>query len=198
MVIGLTGGIASGKSTVATMMAELGAVVIDADQIAREVVAPGQPTLKQIRETFGPKVILPNGELDRQKLGAIIFNDKESRMKLNQLIHPAIRKRMNELKNKALEEGESFIVMDIPLLFESNLEGTVDKILVVYVPLEIQMDRLIHRDQMAREEALARIQSQLSLEEKKEKGHAYLDNSGTVAETRKQLIHILKKWGIKK
>jgi dephospho-CoA kinase len=194
MIVGLTGGIASGKSTVSRMLLALGAVIIDADLIAREVVAPGQPTLEAIRDSFGQNIILEDGSLDRQKLGAVIFNDGQARTKLNLIIHPAIRKRMTELKEEAIVKGEELIVLDIPLLFESELHYMVEKILVVYVPEHIQKKRLMSRDQIAENEAMSRIRSQMSIEQKKNKGHAFIDNSGSYEETQEQLALIIKQW----
>ncbi|EGL82126.1 Dephospho-CoA kinase [Caldalkalibacillus thermarum TA2.A1] len=197
MVIGLTGGIASGKSTVSRMLDDLGAVIIDADKIAREVVEPGQAAWQKIKETFGEDVLQPDGRLDRAKLAEIIFRDQEQRRKLNSIVHPEIRKQMLKRKEEALQQGEELIVLDIPLLFESKLEHMVDKILVVYVPEEVQIRRLMERDKIDRKYAIQKIESQMPLETKKEMGHAYIDNSGTREETRRQLLHILKEWGIK-
>ncbi len=195
MVIGLTGGIASGKSTVSSMLSELGAVVIDADQIAREVVKPGEPTLEAIVDQFGIEVIQRNGHLDREKLGSMIFHDAQKRSALNGIIHPAIRERMTERKRQAQERDEDLIVLDIPLLFESELTYLVEKILVVYVPEDIQKQRLMQRDEIDEHTALAKMESQMSIEEKKDKGHAYIDNSGTREETKTQLLKILQTWG---
>lgn len=194
MIIGLTGGIASGKSTVSRMLNDLGAEIIDADKVAREVVEPNQPTWANIKLRFGEDILYENGQLNRQKLGAIIFNDGQARTDLNAIIHPAIRKRMNEQKEKALKQGIELIVMDIPLLFESELEHMVEKVLVVYVPEAIQKTRLMHRDQIDEATALQKMKSQISIEKKKEKGHAFIDNSGTQEETKTQLERIIQQW----
>lgn len=194
MIIGLTGGIASGKSTVSGMLQDLGAVIIDADKIAREVVEPNQPTWHKIKQRFGEDIFHQDGQLDRKKLGAIIFKDGQARTDLNAIIHPAIRERMRQQKEKAQREGIELIVMDIPLLFESELEYMVEKILVVYVPEEIQKDRLMLRDQIDEKLALQKMSSQLSIEHKKDKGHAFINNSGSLTETRNQLEHIIQKW----
>lgn len=194
MIIGLTGGIASGKSTVSGMLKGLGAVIIDADKIARQVVEPNQPTWHKIKQRFGEEIFHPNGQLDRKKLGAIIFKDGQARTDLNALIHPAIRESMKQQKEKAQRQGIELIVMDIPLLFESELEYMVEKILVVYVPEEIQKDRLMLRDQIDEKIALQKMSSQLSIEQKKAKGHAFIDNSGSLMKTKKQLEHIIRKW----
>lgn len=196
MIIGLTGGISSGKSTVSRMLKDLGAVIIDADQIAREVVKPSSPTLQKIREQFGASILLPNGELDRQALGQVVFNDQEARLRLNAIIHPAIRAEMIRQKEEAMLQNQQLIVLDIPLLFESKLEHLVEKILVVYVPEEYQLARLMKRDRIDEQTAWSRIRSQIPIEEKKLKGQAYIDNSGSLEETKDQLKNILVDWGI--
>lgn len=194
MIIGLTGGIASGKSTVSRMLKNLGAVIIDADKIARQVVEPDQPAWNKIKERFGGGVFLENGELDRPALGSVIFNNAEARTDLNSIVHPEIRKRMEEEKQEALKKGVRWIVLDIPLLFESELEYMVEKILVVYVSEEIQKTRLVERDQIDDTLALQKMRSQIPIEQKKNKGHAFIDNSGTIEETEAQLLQILKQW----
>lgn len=194
MIIGLTGGIASGKSTVSRMLKNLGAVIIDADKIARQVVEPDQPAWNKIKERFGEGVFLENGELDRPALGSVIFNNAEARTDLNSIVHPEIRKRMEEEKQEALKKGVRWIVLDIPLLFESELEYMVEKILVVYVSEEIQKTRLVERDQIDDTLALQKMRSQIPIEQKKNKGHAFIDNSGTIEETEAQLLQILKQW----
>lgn len=194
MIIGLTGGIASGKSTVSRMLRDLGAEIIDADKVAREVVEPDQPTWVKIKERFGTDIFFEDGQLNRQKLGAIIFKDGQARADLNAIIHPAIRKRMNEQKEKALIQGIELIVMDIPLLFESELEHMVQKVLVVYVPETIQKTRLMLRDQINEDTALQKMKSQISIEQKKNLGHAYIDNSGSQEETKFQLERIIEQW----
>lgn len=197
MIIGLTGGIASGKSTVAKMMADLGAKIIDADQVARQVVEPGEPTLHKIVDRFGEEILNADGSLDRKKLGNIVFRDQTARMDLNQIIHPAIRTQMKKQLDDALQSGEKCIVMDIPLLFESERskrEYPLDKILVIYVPEPIQIKRLMDRDGIDETLARQKINSQIPMEEKKDMGDAYIDNSGTLESTKKQLLSILKQW----
>jgi len=191
MFIGLTGGIASGKSTVSKMILEMGIPVIDADQVAREVVEPGTEALEAICDHFGPTVLNEDGTLARKKLGAIIFEDPKERQVLNQIVHPAVRKRMDELKQFYLEKGETTIVYDIPLLFESNLFYLVDKVILVYVRAEIQLQRLVERDAAGMEDAKQRIASQIPLVDKRERADFVIDNSFTIEETKKQLKHIL-------
>ncbi|MCK0471354.1 dephospho-CoA kinase [Halalkalibacter sp. APA_J-10(15)] len=194
MFIGLTGGIASGKSTVSKMMQELGLPIIDADLIAREVVEPNSIGLSLIVEKFGEVVLAENGTLNRAQLGQIIFANPTKRTQLNVLIHPLIRERMNERKEQLLAEGKSTIVYDIPLLYESELFHLVDKVLLVYVDQDTQLKRLMKRNQLSEREALERIQSQMSLEQKKDRADAIIDNTSTLAETNDQLISILQNW----
>lgn len=195
MLIGLTGGIASGKSTVSRMIRELGLPVIDADQVARQVVEPGQPAWQKIKEEFGEEVLLPDGRLNRTKLAEIIFHDEKKRELLNRITHPYIRQEMDRQREEA-QKKHQVVVLDIPLLFEGGREKEVDKVLVVYVPEEIQVRRLMERDGISEEYARQKMASQLSLEEKKKRADAYIDNSGSLADTKRQLIAILKGWGI--
>lgn len=194
MIIGLTGGIASGKSTVSGMLEDLGAVIIDADKIARQIVEPHQPVWRELRKLFGEDIFFADGTLNRKKLGAIIFTDEEKRQQLNQLMHPAIRAEMIQLRDEAEAEGRELIVLDIPLLFESQLEHMVEKILVVYVSEQVQRERLIARDKVDEGEAQRKMSSQMSIELKKDKGHAYINNEGSRAETKKQLVDIIHEW----
>ena len=196
MIIGLTGSIASGKSTVSNMLKEYGFPIVDADVVARQVVEPGSETLKKIAEAFGEEVLTENGELDRKKLGSIIFNDEEKRQLLNSIMHPAIRKEMLRQRDEYLEKGEKTVIMDIPLLFESKLQHFVDKILVVSVSEDVQLERLMKRNQLTEEEAKARIQSQLPLSVKEQGADAVINNNGSIEETRKQLEQILKDWDV--
>ena len=197
-VVGLTGGIASGKSTVSNMLKELGITVIDADLEARAVVEPGEDAYNQILEHFGKKILLEDGSINRPKLGEIIFNNKEERLVLNGIVHPAVRKKMNEKKEAAVKRGEFIIVMDIPLLFESELAGLVEKIILVYVDEAVQLERLMIRNDYSKEEAIARIRSQMPLEEKKERSDFIIDNNGSLELTQKQLNTILQKLSFKK
>lgn len=196
LVIGLTGGIASGKSTVSAMIKELGIVVIDADLEARHAVEPGEKAYEEIVRHFGQSILEENGAIDRPKLGAIVFNDEDKRKLLNSIVHPAVRERMAEKRKCAEAAGEPVIVMDIPLLFESKLTGLVEKIILVYVDDAMQLQRLINRNELSEEEASARIRSQMPLRDKIELADAVIDNSGTIDQTKQQLMDIFKKWGI--
>lgn len=192
--IGLTGGIASGKSTVSAMMRELGLPVIDADEAARAVVRPGEEAYQQIVAAFGPGILRADGEIDRAKLGAIVFNDEQQRKVLNAIVHPAVRKKMLAEKEAHIRSGAKTVVLDIPLLFESGLTHWVDKVLVVYVDDDVQLRRLMARNGFTEEEALARIRSQWPMAEKVKRADAVIDNNGTIEETRRQLLAILHQW----
>ncbi|TKD56741.1 dephospho-CoA kinase [Bacillus sp. S2(2019)] len=194
LVIGLTGGIASGKSTVSQMIKEKSIRVVDADIIAKEAVSKGSAALHQIVQTFGEEVLLPNGELNRQQLGAIIFSDEEKRKKLNAIVHPEVRKEMLKQRDEGVSNQETFVVLDIPLLFESKLEGLVDRIIVVYTTPDLQLSRLMNRNDLSEEEALKRIHSQQPLEEKCQKADRVIENTKDLAFIRKQLENILNEW----
>ncbi|MBM7660580.1 dephospho-CoA kinase [Bacillus mesophilus] len=195
-IIGLTGGIASGKSTVANMIKEYNIPIVDADVISREVVEPGKPAYLGIVEAFGEEILDVDGNIDRIKLGSIIFNNEEKRNKLNGIVHPAVRSEMQAQKEQHIHSGASAVVLDIPLLFESKLTYMVDQTLVVFVNPEIQLERLMERNKFSKEEALARIQSQMPLIEKKELADHVIDNNGTLSQTKAQLEGILKEWHI--
>ncbi|MBY0598874.1 dephospho-CoA kinase [Bacillus bingmayongensis] len=196
IVIGLTGGIASGKSTVSQMFRDLHIPVIDADIIAREVVEQGKEAYKEIVEVFGEEILQADGELDRPKLGSIVFHNEEKRLRLNKIVHPAVRKEMNVQKDMYIKEGAQAVVLDIPLLFESKLTALVDQILVVAVAPSTQLERLMKRNGFIEKEAKARIDSQMSLAEKVTLADKVIYNDGTIAETKAQLQVILKEWNI--
>lgn len=197
IVIGLTGGIASGKSTVAAMLRDFHIPIIDADIIAREVVEPGKEAYKGIIDAFGQEVLQTNGEIDRQKLGSIVFHNEEKRLLLNRIVHPAIRMEMNRQKDMYIEQGEKAIVLDIPLLFESKLTSLVHKVLLVYVDEEVQLHRLMQRNYLTAEEARARIVSQMPLRKKITLADEVINNNGTIEHTKTQLVSILEKWSLK-
>lgn len=196
LVVGLTGGIASGKSTVSKMFKDMGITVIDADIEARLAVEKGEPAYENIVAFFGRDILLEDGSINRARLGEIIFNDLEKRLKLNSIVHPEVRKRMLAKRDQAIEAGERLIIMDIPLLFESKLTYMVDKILLVYVDAETQLERLMERNHFTKEEAISRINSQMPLKDKIKLSDAVIDNNGTIEETRNQLIRILREWNV--
>jgi dephospho-CoA kinase len=188
MIIGLTGGIACGKSTVAGMLAERGARIVDADKIAREVVQPGSPALEEIAARFGREMIMADGSLNRKKLGELVFRDPEARKALEAIQHPRIRAIMLErMAQYERENPAGLVVADIPLLYESGLETWFPEVMVVYVPREVQIARLTARDGLTREQAEARLQAQLPIEEKKRRADFVIDNSGTLADTERQV-----------
>ncbi len=188
MIIGLTGGIASGKSTVAEMLIKRGARLVDADAVAREIVQPGEPVLEAIASCFGQAVLLDDGALNRKALGEIVFRDAEKLKQLEAITHPAIRKRMwDKIRVYEEERPKRLIVADIPLLFETKQEEMYEGVLVVYVPFEVQLSRLMKRNGMDEKEAKRRIGLQMDMEEKRRRGKWIIDNSGTLEETEKQV-----------
>jgi dephospho-CoA kinase len=193
-VVGLTGGIGSGKTTVARLLAELGAVVIDADAIVHELQARGSPLLGEIASAFGEQFLTPAGDLDREALGALVFRDPQARERLNALVHPRVGAEMLRRLASARERGAALVVLDIPLLFEGRRAGTgtaslvpLDATVLVYAPEELQVERQVQRDGRARDEALRRVRAQMPLEEKKALADVVIDNSGSREETERQV-----------
>ncbi|RKG87374.1 dephospho-CoA kinase [Corallococcus sp. CA049B] len=185
-VFGLTGGIASGKSTVSRMLREMGARVLDADVLAREVVEPGTPGLKRIDERF-PGVVGPDGRLDRVKLGAHIFANAQERAALNAIVHPEVRALFLQ-KLQALEaEGVTHAVYDVPLLIETGLHQAMEGVAVVWVPREVQKARLMTRDGLLADQAEARLAAQMPLDDKRAHATWVIDNSGAPEATRPQV-----------
>ncbi len=172
------------------MLEARGAAIVDADRIAREVVLPGRPALLDIRETFGEDVIAPDGTLDRKRLGSIVFGDESARRKLEAITHPRIRAEMaRQMSEWNEKEPDRLVVADIPLLYESGLDKlyAFEDVLVVYVPREVQLERLMARDGMSREDAERRIDAQMPIEEKRKRADVVIDNSGSLAETERQV-----------
>jgi dephospho-CoA kinase len=193
-IIGITGGIASEKSSVSLYLQELGFTIIDADLASRAVVEPGEEAYHQIVKAFGEDILLTDGNIDRVKLGSIIFHDQEKRLLLNSIVHPAVRSWMLLKTEAALSSGEETVFMDIPLLFESKLTFMVDKTLLVYVDEEVQLQRLMNRNGLSETDALARINSQMPLADKKALADAVIDNNGDINETKRQVKSILSEW----
>lgn len=196
LIIGLTGGIASGKSTVSNMLKEMKITVVDADVEARLAVMKGESAYYKIIDEFGRDILQEDGEIDRQKLGSIIFHQAEKRQLLNEIVHPEVRKRMWGQIEAAQNNREKVVVLDIPLLFESKLTYMVEKTILVYVDKDTQLKRLMERNHLSVDEAEARINSQMPLSEKVKLADAVIDNNGTIAKTKEQLIEILNRWEI--
>lgn len=193
LLLGVTGGIASGKSTVTKMLEEMGAPPIDMDLLAREVVEPGTPAWKEIVACFGESVLFKDGTLDRKKLSKIVFKDPEKRKRLEGFTHP----RINEAFAKRVEEitwrvPDPIILADVPLLFEAGLQQQFHKVLVVYVPPDIQIERLMQRDGISRAAAMRILKAQLPIEEKARRADFVIRNEGTLEETRAQVKEVWK------
>jgi dephospho-CoA kinase len=185
--VGLTGGIGSGKSTVSALLASYGAVVVDADVIAREVVEPGTPGLAAVVEEFGPEVVLPDGSLDREALGAVVFDDAARLAALNAIVHPLVGERMQQVQDEAEAAGAPVVVLDVPLLAENHLESLYDEVVVVDCPVEVAVQRLVDQRGMAEADARARIAAQATREQRLAVATHVLDNSGTPAELEDQV-----------
>ncbi|WP_280769881.1 dephospho-CoA kinase [Salipaludibacillus daqingensis] len=193
MIIGLTGGIATGKSTVSAMLKKEGIPIIDADIVAREVVELGSNAYHQIVDHFGLSILKQDGTINREKLGNIVFEKKHERNILNNIVHPAVREEMSRQAHFYKNEGHQLIVMDIPLLVENDLFHMVDEVVLVYVPESIQLKRLRARNDYTEQEAKQRMDSQLSIEKKKQYASYIIDNSGTVIETKQQVVELINK-----
>lgn len=183
--VGLTGGIASGKSTVSAILAELGAVVIDADGIAREVVAQGTPGLEAVVAEFGPGLLTPGGDLDRPAMGALVFADAGARKRLEAIIHPLVHRRSAELE--AAADADAVVVHDIPLLAEVGRAGSFDAVIVVDAPTEVQVARMVGDRGWTREEAESRIAAQASREERLSIATHVVDNTGSLDDLRRRV-----------
>jgi len=194
LIVGLTGGIASGKSLVAKVFQDLGAHIIDADKIVHELLEPGQQAWEEVVKYFGPEIVFPDKTIDRRKLGEIVFNDAEKRAWLNQCIHPKVfavyTARVKHLCARALH---AIIVLDAALLIETGYHKKMDRIVVVYADQEQQMERLTSRERFSREQALVRIRSQMPLSEKRKQADYVIENTGTREETEQQARDIFQK-----
>ncbi len=194
MKIALTGGIASGKSTVARMFAGLGADILDADSVARDAVKPNSPGCRALFELLGAEYFAPDGELDRHKLRELIIRDAGVRSRVNAALHPVIFACMDrEWERIRAADPDAVVIFDIPLLFESGSAGFFDTIILVYVPAKVQVDRLMQRDGLTRPEAENTLTMQLPIESKKARAHFVIDNSADIESTRRQVLSLWKK-----
>lgn len=194
LLLGVTGGIATGKSTVVRMFQNKGAQVCDFDVYARSVVEPGKPAWKDILAYFGEQILREDQCLDRKKLADIVFGDTEKRRKLEGFIHPRLTAEFTaEAARYAAADKNAIILVDVPLMIEFNLQYMVQKLLVVYTPVEIQMQRLRERDGLSREEADARLRAQVSIEDKLKYADFVIDNQGRLEDTQKQVDELWKK-----
>ncbi|MGH1831977.1 dephospho-CoA kinase [Enterococcus gilvus] len=191
-VLGITGGIASGKSTVVTLFKEQGFPVVDGDIVAREVVEPDTEGLQALKKVFGSEIIKENGALDRKRLGTIVFQDEEQRNLLNRTLDSFIRKEITKQTEEA-KRVSPLVIVDIPLLYEGKYEAMMNQVAVVYVTPEIQLQRLMMRNDFSEKEALERINSQLSLEEKRKRADVIIDNCSSKETTQRQVLDWLKK-----
>lgn len=193
-IIGLTGGIATGKSTVSELLTAYDFKVVDADLASREAVKKGSKGLEQIKEKFGPEAIDENGEMNRKYMGELVFKHPEQRLELNKIVHPIVREIMENEKNCYLNEGYH-VIMDIPLLYENDLQDTVDEVWVVYTSESIQIERLMERNNLSQEDAKARVYSQISIDKKSRMADHVIDNLGDKLELKQNLQQLLEEQG---
>ena len=197
IIAGLTGGIATGKSTVSLILREAGAIIIDADTIARDAVKKNLPAWHEIVRIFGEEVLLTDGEIDRAYLGDIIFRDPAKKEILNKIVHPYVIQKVAELIDKiGKETPDSIVILDVPLLIEAGMDKGLEDVVLVYTPEWIQIERLIERDGISDEEALLRVRSQMPIEEKKKFATIIIDNSGSIEATKKRALEVFD--GLKK
>ena len=188
---GLTGGIATGKSTVASFFRAAGAHLIDADRIAHQVVKKQMPAWQAVVDCFGHGVLLSDGEIDRPKLADLIFNDVNQQRRLNEIVHPYVIKEINrQLAYIRRYHPDAVVILDVPLLFEAGMDQGLPEVIVVYTPRNLQLRRLMARDALTEKEALARVRSQMDIEDKRARATIVIDNSGSVAQTRKQTLRV--------
>ena len=190
-LVGLTGGVGSGKSTVAAMLRELGAEVVDADEATHAVYEPGSPGYDAVVREFGPDFVRDGG-IDRSRLGGLVFRDADARRRLNAIVHPLVREWMAERTAAAVEQGADVVVQDVPLLFENSLEKLFSSVVLVYVPEELQVERLVAGRGFTPERARAVIAAQMPIEAKRGLAQHVINNSGTLEDTRAQVTAIWK------
>ncbi|MBP2058790.1 dephospho-CoA kinase [Lactobacillus colini] len=194
-LLGLTGGIATGKSTADRFFIKKKIPVIDADQIAHELMLKGNSSYKLIVAHFGEGILAATGEIDRKKLGAIVFNNKNQLKKLNELTHPLILNNMEEKIGQYRANNEPLVILDIPLLFEGNLTNLCDATLLISAPVQLQLSRLMIRNSLSKQEAQRRIASQMPLSEKKKLADYVIENTGTINDLENKLSNLLKEIG---
>ena len=187
-VIGVTGGIASGKSNVCSVLKDLGYPVIDADEISFNLSKKGMPIYKAIRESFGDDYLMEDGEIDRKKLGKLNFKNSAAKLILNQISHPII---LDEMKRQIGEYKDGLVFVEVPLLYEAKLEGLCDKVICVFLSKKLQVERLIEREGIDEDYALAKIHSQMDLYMKKSLADYVIDSKGSFDETKAQVINII-------
>ncbi|MBN2298632.1 MAG: dephospho-CoA kinase [Deltaproteobacteria bacterium] len=194
VIAGLTGGIATGKSTVAEYFRSAGASLIDADRIAFDAVQKDMPAWHEIVRHFGKEVLLENGQIDRAGLGDIIFNDREQKEVLDSIVHPAVFRKIEENVSVLEKDSpDSVVIVDIPLLIETGRYRDMDEVIVVYVPEHIQIERLLSRDNISEEAARARVRSQMSIEDKKAYASIVIDNSKSMEQTKSKTLEVYRK-----
>jgi dephospho-CoA kinase len=191
--VGLTGGIATGKSTVSAIFKHAGAKIIDADQIARNIVQKGLPAWQKIVAHFGPRVLMADGQINRAILADVVFNDPVQKRHLNAIVHPHVRRKSEELMQQ-LEKAESHgvVVLDVPLLYEVGMDKDLDKTIVVYVPEPVQLKRLMERDGLSEQSAKVRIHAQMPIEEKRHRADIVIDNSGSPEATQAAALEVYR------
>ncbi len=193
VIAGLTGGIATGKTTVSVFLKEAGAVIVDADQVAHDVVKKDLPAWQGIVKHFGKDILLPDGEIDRDRLGDIVFKNIDRKKELNSIVHPFVFAEMGARVSKAMENNpDAVIILDVPLLIEAGMQRDVSDVIVVYTPENIQLERLMARNSLSEEDALARIRSQMPIEEKKKDADIIIDNSLNLEKTKEQTLKVYK------
>ena len=185
-LIGLTGGVGSGKSTVAGILRDLGADIVDADEASHAVYAPGTPGFDAVVREFGPEYVR-GGQIDRERLGRLVFEDGDARGRLNAIVHPLVRDWMAERTRQVAERGAEVVIQDVPLLYENGLEDLCSSVVLVYVPEDVQLERLVEGRGLDEDRARAMIAAQMPIDEKRRRAHHVIDNSGTREETRRQV-----------
>ena len=189
LIVGLTGGFGTGKTTVARLLKRRGAEIVDADRCARDILKRGSPVYRKIAQAFGPEVITGSGVIDRARLASAVFNNKQLLGRLNALVHPAVVRQMKEAVSLSTAR---VVVLDVPLLFEAGLDRMVDAVIVVTAPLGTQIERVGRRMKMKRPDILKRIHCQIPLKQKAEAADFVIDNGGDIEETKKQVVKVWK------